>query len=654
MNNDHRNSQMIENDFSITYPPSNQTQLAQLKNAIHLAKRVLLNEQRDDGHWCYELEADCTIPAEYILMMHFIDEIDIKLEQKLAVYLREHQNEEGGWPLYFGGKSDISASVKAYYALKLIGDHENAPHMEKARQLILKLGGAARSNVFTRIALALFNQVPWRATPCMPVEIMLLPRWFPFHLNKMAYWSRTVVVPLLILCSLKVQAKNPRRINIRELFVTPPDQERHYHPIRSKLNHLFLWGDSIGRKLEPFIPKRIRNHAINKATEWFIARMNGEDGLGAIFPAMVNAYEALIHLGYEKNHPLRQQALRGLQRLLVIKSDKAYCQPCFSPVWDSGLASLALQEEGSLESLAAAGRALDWLKEKQILSGPADWQHDRPNLAPGGWAFEYNNAYYPDLDDTAVVAWAMHLMSDPNRYGHAIERATNWLAGMQSKNGGFAAFDADNTHYHLNEIPFADHGALLDPPTSDVSARCCTLFALLKRDQDREVLQRCLDYILSEQEVDGSWFGRWGTNYIYGTWSVLNALAMAQVSPQHTAVQSALNWLKKRQQPDGGWGEHNDSYYDPQSHHQPSTSYHTAWALLGLMAFGEQDSVAVKRGIDYLINTQLPNGQWKDPWHNAPGFPRVFYLKYHGYCQFFPLWALARYRNLTQRQYIEM
>lgn len=447
-----------------------------LSNAINAAKNALLAAQRSDGHWCFELEADCTIPAEYILMMHYLDEIDTELEQKLAVYLRSRQGKDGGWPLYYAGNADISCTVKVYYALKLAGDSSDAEHMQRAHQCILNLGGAAKSNVFTRICLAMFEQVPWRAVPFIPVEIMLLPKWFPFHINKVSYWSRTVMVPLLILCSLKPSAKNPRRVGIAELFVTPPQQEKHYFKTRSSLGRIFLFLDKIGRKLEPLIPKKWRSAAVKKAESWFTERLNGEQGLGAIFPAMVNAYEALVLLGYSPEHPFRQQAKTALKKLLVIDSQLAYCQPCFSPIWDTALSSLALQAEGSAESVQASARALNWLKPFQILDGPADWKVYNPNLPSGGWAFEYRNDYYPDLDDTAVVAWAMH-SQDAVYYSESVSRAATWLAGMQSHNGGFASFDKDNTRYYLNEIPFADHGALLDPPTSDVTARCLKFLA---------------------------------------------------------------------------------------------------------------------------------------------------------------------------------
>lgn len=618
-----------------------------LTAAIAAAQDSLLATQRADGHWCFELEADCTISAEYILMMHYLDEIDDDLAQKIAVYLRDKQNQQGGWPLYFGGTADLSCSVKAYYALKMVGDSPAAPHMQRAREYILQAGGAAQANVFTRISLALFGQVPWRAVPFIPVEVMLLPRWFPFHINKVAYWSRVVMAPLFVLCSLKPQAKNPRNVHIPELFTTPAEQERHYFKTRSFLSRVFLLLDKAGRAIEPFIPKKIRQAAVTKAEQWFTARLNGEDGLGAIFPAMANAYAVLRLLGYAFDHPYCEQSRRALRKLLVIKPDFAYCQPCLSPVWDTALSSLALQAEGSARSHAAAQRGLDWLKPLQILAGPADWREYNPQLAPGGWAFEYRNDYYPDLDDTAVVGWAMHQQAEQH-YAPAIHRAAEWLAGMQSRNGGFASFDQNNMYDYLNEVPFADHGALLDPPTSDVTARCLTFFSVLPDTQYQSCIDRGLQFLLQEQETNGAWFGRWGTNYIYGTWSVLVALQAVKFSMQHPAVRRAVDWLQSKQHGDGGWGESNNSYFQAADDQQPSTAYQTAWALLGLMAAGEVHSATVTRGIQYLLRTQEADGFWHDAWFTAPGFPRVFYLRYHGYCKYFPFWALCQYRQLIE------
>jgi squalene-hopene/tetraprenyl-beta-curcumene cyclase len=624
----------------------------QLDRSIAAARDALIAVQHEEGYWLFELEADCTIPAEYILMMHFLAEIDVSLEVKIANYLRAHQAEHGGWPLYHGGDLDLSCTVKAYFALKLAGDDPNATHMQRARAAILQRGGAARANVFTRIALALFGQLPWRGVPYIPVEIMLLPRWFPFHLDKVSYWSRTVMVPLLILCTRKPVARNPRDVHIRELFTTAPEEERDYfrssRQRKGFLPKLFLVLDRIGRMIDPLVPRAVRAHATQRAQAWILDRLNGEDGLGAIFPAMVNALEALTILGFDSEDPRRVTAKRALQKLLVINSSSAYCQPCVSPVWDTALAGLAMQESGCPASLGASVRALDWLKAQQLLDDPGDWRVRRPALKGGGWAFQFANSYYPDLDDTAVVAWAMHQSRNSASYSECITRALDWLVGMQSMNGGFAAFDAENTCYYLNEIPFADHGALLDPPTSDVTARVVAALARIGRPQDAAALDRAITFLRDEQEEDGSWFGRWGTNYIYGTWSVLSAFAQAGIIADDPAVRRAVAWLVARQNVDGGWGESNASYV-PQhaAENSANTPHQTAWALLALLAAGAAGSDAVRRGIDYLMRTQQPDGLWSDPSFTAPGFPRVFYLKYHGYCGYFPLWALAAYRNLT-------
>ncbi len=622
-----------------------------LERAVVRARKAMLGLQHPDGHYRFDLEADCTIPAEYILMMHYMDEIDDELAAKIAVYLRDHQNPDGGWNLYCEGDFDLSCSVKVYYALKLAGDSPDAPHMVKARKAILAHGGAARANVFTRITLALFGQVPWRGVPFIPVEIILLPRWFPFHLSKVSYWSRTVMVPLFVLCTLKPRAKNPRQVHIQELFTTPPEQEKNYFPIRSPLNRVFLTMDMLGRKLEPFVPKWVRRRALKEAEEWFLERLNGQDGLGGIFPAMVNALEALELLGYPPDHPHRVDAKEALKKLLVINDASAYCQPCLSPMWDTCLAASALLEASGGEPTDDILHALDWLKERQLFDEPGDWRDNRPNLKGGGWAFEYANPHYPDLDDTAVIAWVMHL-TGMERYRESIRQAADWVAGMQSKNGGFASFDADNTYYYLNEIPFADHGALLDPPTSDLTARCITLLAALDKVGYRKAIAAGLEFLRREQEPDGSWFGRWGTNYIYGTWSVLVALKAAGENPNQPYIRRAVEWLKITQRPDGGWGETCETYCDPALAGRgcDSTSFQTAWAMLGLMAAGEADSFEVRRGAEYLMSNQRDDGLWKDDVFTAPGFPRVFYLKYHGYDKYFPLWALARYRNLLHKK----
>jgi squalene-hopene/tetraprenyl-beta-curcumene cyclase len=624
-----------------------------LSQAIARATEQLARQQREDGHWVFELEADATIPAEFVLLQHFLDEIDPSLERPITNYLVSIQNQDGGWPLFHGGRSDVSASVKAYFALKAMGEPTDAPHMERARAAVLKLGGAERANVFTRILLALFEQVPWRAVPVMPVEIMNLPRWSPFHIDKVSYWSRTVLVPLLVIMALKPRPVNPRGISIAELFRTPPDRitdwMKHGPNSRTGWSAFFRGVDWVLRRVEPLFPKKARARAIQRAVTFVTERLNGEDGLGAIYPAMANSVMMYECLGYPKDHPDLVTAKGSLHKLLVVEEDRAYCQPCLSPIWDTALACHAMLEVGGADGEKRARDGLRWLSERQVLDVVGDWAAQRPDVRPGGWPFQYANAHYPDLDDTAVVVMAME-RADPAGNRFAIERATEWVEGLQSKNGGWGAFDADNTADYLNYIPFADHGALLDPPTADVTARCVGMLAQLGRGAGDPALAGGLAFLRANQEKDGSWFGRWGTNYIYGTWSVLAAFNAAGIDPASAEVRKAVDWLVKVQRPDGGWGESGESYYPDSAHGEgaESTPSQTAWALLGLMAAGEKDHPAVKRGIDYLVATQTSDGLWDEAAYTAVGFPRVFYLRYHGYRAFFPLWALARYRNLTQ------
>lgn len=623
-----------------------------LDQAIKKAQDKLISLQNKEGFWIFELEADCSIPAEYIMMMHYLGEIDEVLQTKIAVYLKSKQTKAGYYSLYTGGKGNLSTSIKVYYALKMAGNDINTPQMKKLREYILSQGGAAKANVFTRIALATFEQLPWRGVPYIPVEIILFPKWFPFHLDKVSYWSRTVMVPLFILYSFKAKAKNPYNINVLELFVVHPDKEKHYFPDRTFLNRCFLGLDKFGLITRPLIPKKIHQKAIENAKQWIIERLNGENGLGGIFPAMVAAYQALLLLDTPKDDLIMVTARKAINKLLVIKKDYAYCQPCLSPVWDTGLAALALQEINKKSNKATLTRAYSWLKSKQLEDEPGDWRTIRPHIAGGGWAFQFENPHYPDVDDTALIAFAMAEL-DSDTYNKSIHRATEWIVGMQSKNGGYGAFDVDNTYYYLNEIPFADHGALLDPPTADVSARCLMLMARVLQNHNEYLpaLERTLTYIRHEQEENGSWFGRWGTNYIYGTWSVLLGLEQTQLPKDDPIYTKAVTWLKSIQLEDGGWGENNQSYEsDYDRHYHFSTAFQTAWALLALMAAGEAKSPEVKKGINFLLRQQQADGVWHDPGFTAPGFPKVFYLKYHGYDKFFPLWALARYRNEVNKK----
>jgi squalene-hopene/tetraprenyl-beta-curcumene cyclase len=627
-----------------------------VEHSMKAASRALFDQQQPDGHWLYELEADATIPAEYILLRHYRGEpIDFSLEQKIAAYLRRIQGDHGGWPLYHMGDFDMSASVKAYFALKMIGDKADAPHMRHAREAILARGGAIHSNVFTRALLALFGILSWDSVPAMPVEIVLLPHWFPFHLSKVSYWARTVLVPLLVLQALKPRAKNPRGVTIGELFVERPEAIR----LAAKAAHQsWIWFaffrgiDAVVRPAMNVAPERLRQRAIERAAAFVSERLNGEDGLGAIFPAMANAVMMFDALGGLANEAKVVIARDSIERLLAIKTHEAYCQPCLSPVWDTALACQTLLEIGSKEARAHAGKGLDWLARRQILDVGGDWTVQRPALRPGGWAFQYANPYYPDLDDTAVIIMAMERargLGVGHEFARAIARGAEWVRGMQSRNGGWAAFDVDNIYNYLNNIPFADHGALIDPPTEDVTARCVSMLAQLgEMPENSPSLARGVKFLLSRQTAEGSWYGRWGLNYIYGTWSVLCALNAAGMASSAPEIRKAIAWLVSIQNPDGGWGEDGMSYKLDYRGYEPaaSTASQTAWALLGLMAGGEVDHPAVARGVQYLAQTQDDDGLWSEERFTGTGFPRVFYLRYHGYRKYFPLWALARYRNL--------
>src|SRR3984957_5957086 len=495
--------------------------LLTLDPAIDAATAALLACQREDGHWVFALGADATIPAKYILLKHYLAEpVDPVLEAKFAAYLRRRQGAHGGWPLFQDGAVDVSASVKAYFALKMIGDDVDAPHMRRAREAILARGGGSHANVCTRVLLSLYGVLTWNSVPVMPVEIMLLPRWFPFHLTKISYWARTVIAPLLVLQALKPRARTPRGIGIAELFVESPRDigppQRAPHQSRGWFA-FFRAVDVVLRAAQPWFPPAPRKRAIAGAVAFVTERLNGEDGLGAIFPAMANSVMMFEVLGYTEDHPDRAIARASIDKLVVPGDEESYCQPCVSPVWDTALVCHTLLEAGDARSVASVQRGLQWLLPRQELEVKGDWAIRRPNVRPGGWAFQYNNAHYPDLDDTAVVVMAMdrlRRLQPTKKYDVAIDRGREWIECMQSANGGYGAFDADNTHYSLNNIPFADHGALLDPPTEDVTGRCLSMLAQLgERGDENPDVARAIDYLRETQLADGSWYGRWGMNY---------------------------------------------------------------------------------------------------------------------------------------------
>ena len=600
-----------------------------------------------EGCFVYELEADSTIPSEYILLMHFLGEINLDLEKKIKNYLLSKQNKDGGWPLYYDGESNVSASVKAYYALKLSGVSPNSKLMKLAKEFIIKNGGAEQSNVFTRITLAQFGQISWEAIPFMPIEIINFPKWFPFNIYKISYWSRTVLIPLLIIMDRKPLANNPNGIDIQELFVKSGRLINYIKPAdEKKFSIVFKYLDKILRLSVPKIfSKKFKQKCIEDTYSWVLERLNGKDGLGGIFPAMVNA---LIALKIDEKQRFKKQievCKKSINNLVIENKNYAYCQPCVSPVWDTGWMGHVLLEKGN-ENVEDLVR---WFLKKEIkIKG--DWCFSKKNTNPGGWAFQFNNDYYPDVDDTALVGMFLDRYNRKKKnikITKCLERTRKWIISMQSKNGGWGAFDINNDKYYLNSIPFADHGALLDPPTVDVSARCLSFLVQQNDKKNNLSIEKGLKYILSEQEKDGSWFGRWGTNYIYGTWSTLSALALLDFPQKEKVFSKATNYLKSMQRPDGGWGEDGKSYFKGfENYSKKSTPSQTAWAIMGLLAAGQLDSIEVERGIKYLLNKNL---DWKEEYFTAVGFPKVFYLKYHGYAHYFPLLTIFKVKNLLNK-----
>lgn len=624
-----------------------------LDGVIEKACDHLLSLQHSKGYWLFDLEADATIPSEYLLLQRFLNrEIPEGHKEKIVHYLRRRQLVDGGWPLYEGGPSDISATVKAYLALKLAGDLPELPHMRKAQECVLSRGGAEKANVFTRITLALFGQIPWHTTPAMLIEMMLMPDWFFFHLNRVSYWSRTVIVPLLILYAKRPVCHLRTNEGVRELFIKPPESLRHLDEFSSGnlYKNLFILLDRGLKRVDGLVPPSQRQKAIERAVCWTIERMQGNGGIGAIFPAMANAVMALKVLGYSNDDPNVKRGIQSIDDLLSKGSEEMYCQPCLSPVWDTCLSLNALLEAGLSPDHPGVISAVEWLVDQQVLV-PGDWRLRAPNLEPGGWAFEFENTHYPDLDDTPVVLMAL-LRAGAHRnkkYIERISKGVNWIIGMQSNDGGWGAFDVDNNALYLNHIPFADHGALLDPSTSDLTARCMELLSMIGHRRGFPPIAKALRFLRKEQEPTGAWFGRWGVNYLYGTWSVLAGLKQVGEDMTLPYVRNAADWLAARQNPDGGWGETCYAYDDPSyAGKGKTTASQTAWALLGLVAVGDVDNHSMHRGIQYLCDAQNDAGGWDEKEYTGTGFPRVFYLRYHGYSQYFPIWALGTYRRLLR------
>ncbi|MBI2821895.1 MAG: squalene--hopene cyclase [Acidobacteria bacterium] len=628
--------------------------LPQLEQAIQRACDLLLSLQRPEGYWLGELESDTTLESDYLFYLYILDRFDAKRVVKLASTIRLKQLADGGWDIYPGGPAELNATVKAYFALKLAGDSPEAPHMARARRRVHSLGGLERSNSFTRFYLALAGVADWEMVPAIPPELLLLPSWSLINIYEMSSWTRAIVVPLMLLYAHRPQWRVPDRFTIDELFCDASrktvalEQDRKFLTERN----CFLWIDRLLKLYERSPWKPFRARALRRATEWLLQHLERSDGLGAIYPAMMNSIFALRALGYTADHPVTDRQIRELARFEIEEERTLRLQPCLSPVWDTAIAVVALAEAGLSPDHPALVGAARWLLDRQIL-GPGDWQVKNRDAEPGGWAFEFRNDFYPDVDDTAFVLMALQRVNYPEKQPlqQAIQRGLAWLVSMQNRDGGWAAFDRDNDRAMLTKIPFADHNAMIDPSTADLTARALECLGLFGHSVADPAVRRGIDFLQRDQSAEGAWYSRWGVNYIYGTSGVLRALAVLGLEGEESARRAAA-WLRSVQNADGGFGESCASYasYNDAGLKGvgPSTPSQTAWGLSGLLAAAGPADPAVTRAVRYLVESQNADGSWEEETFTGTGFPCVFYLKYHLYRNYFPLYALARTRNLLQ------
>jgi len=630
--------------------------LGAVDKATRRAQEYFLRTQEPQGYWWAELESNPSITAEHLLLTHFLGIAEPAREQRIVNYLRERQRDDGTWAVYYGAPGDVSVTTEAYFALKLAGVQPDEPLMRKARLFVLSQGGVPRTRIFTKIWLALFDQWDWRGTPTLPPELILLPNWFYVNIYEFASWARATVVPMLVILTEHPVHRVPPNACIDELYVKPrAETDYRLPPAQSQLSwrNFFLKLDALLRWRERLPWKIARPLALKRIARWIEEHQEADGSWGGIQPPWVYSLIALKTLGYPLDHPVMAKGIAGFEGYKIEDKRSFRLQSCTSPVWDTALIVNALCDSGLAPDHPALHRAADWLLKEQVMTG-GDWQVKNKRGQPGGWAFEYENDIYPDVDDTAEVAMALLKLHAPDELAkaRALERALAWTLTMQSKNGGWGAFDVDNTRAVLTKIPFADFGETLDPPSADVTAHTIEWLGLLgQRGHDQPALMRALRYLYREQERDGSWFGRWGVNYVYGVGAVLPALAAAGEDMRSPAVRRAVEWLGAHQNADGGWGEGCDSYEDDAKRGiGPSTASQTAWALLALVSAGEAESPAARRGVQYLLRTQQPDGTWPEDYFTGTGFPRDFMIKYHGYRNYFPLWALGRFRSALSGQ----
>ncbi len=629
-----------------------------LEAAIKRSQDYLFSVQYPEGYWVGELMVDSTLVSDTVAYHHWNGKVDAAWQRKAVNHIFSMQLPDGGWNIYYGGPSEVNATIKAYLALKLAGVPVTDPRMLRAREVALNFGGVPRMNTFSKLYLALLGLFPWEYVPTIPCEVLLIGKWFHVNFWDMSNWSRAMLVPLAIINHFKPTRTPVNPVTLDELYphgfherdlALPPD------PDKISFRNFFLWLDRLHKFAEWFAEHGIhpfRKSALRKAEEWMLERFEGSDGLAAIFPAMLNSLIALKALGYADDHPQVLRAERELKKLEHETADSVRIEPCFSPVWDTAIVAICMRESGVPAEDPRMKKCAAWLMDKEIrLRG--DWYHKNPvEVEPSGWVFEYNNQWNPDVDDTAMVLLALRLIptDDVKRRDEVFKRGMKWMMAFQCRDGGWAAFDKDCTKNILEKVPFADHNAMLDPECADITARILELLGYEKWSTDNSQIAEALEYIRKQQEPDGSWYGRWGVNYIYGTWQVLRGLRALNIDMNQPWLLKARDWLESVQHADGGWGERCNTYDDPVFKGQgPSTASQTAWAVMGLCAFDEAERPSLKRGIEYLIKAQNADGSWTELETTGTGFPKVFYLKYDMYRNAWPLLALATYKKILAK-----
>lgn len=632
--------------------PSASSFSQKLQQSIEKGQSYLLSLQKEDGHWIAPLDTDPSLTAEYLLLAYYLREREPRREEKALAYLLKTQNQAGGWSIYPGYHSDVSCTVKCYFALKLLGGYSpEEPLMQRACAEALKYGGLHRTYIFTKVFLALFGQYSWEDIPAMPVEIMLSPQPFYFNIYEISYWARTITVPLTLIYTLRKSITIPQGAHISEL-ITPGSKADAYSGRRGLIPAFFSAVDVILKFYMKHPSRGLRRRAVDRAEQWMLEHFQESEGLGAIYPAMLNALVALSMLGYTQEDSIYREQWRYYTELMIEDKETLRLQPCISPVWDTALSLNALNASGLPKDHPAKQKAAYWLMSKQA-TREGDWKIKNPQGKSGGWAFQYENDFYPDTDDSAVVIMGLqevHLGKDQGLLEECLRRGTEWLLSMQNKDGGWGAFERENNKEILNHLPFIDYGALLDPSTADVTGRVLEMLGQSDFKIPEKTIRKAVRYLIQQQESDGCWYGRWGVNYIYGSWSVLSGLKTAKVHMKADYVQKCVQWIKSKQNEDGGWGESCYTYEDALTRGQgKSTPSQTAWALLALIHAEEPDSPILQKGVEYLIQQQLPHGDFLETEMTGTGFPCILYLQYHYYRLYFPLKALALYQQKYQQ-----